>query len=117
MTSTSALPRDRGPGIEHSPFRGADICAEAGFQLPSGAIRPMFEHHVWDFTAVAGLAASKQAAIRRLDFTPITDPRWRLVAKELIFALLVPRHDIVVTLPRALRTRCIWKAAAAGSAR
>jgi hypothetical protein len=104
MTSTSALPRDRGPGIEHSPFRGADICAEAGFQLPSGAIRPMFEHHVWDFTAVAGLAASKQAAIRRLDFTPITDPRWRLVAKELIFALLVPRHDIVILLPRALRT-------------
>src|SRR6266700_3625101 len=104
MTSTSALLRDRGPGIEHSPFRGADICAEAGFRLPSGAIRPMFEHHVWDFTAVAGLAASKQAAIRRLDFTPITDPRWRLVAKELIFALLVPRHDNVILLPRALRT-------------
>ena len=46
----------------------------------------------------------EQAAIRRLDFTPITDPRWRLVAKELIFALLVPRHDIVILLPRALRT-------------
>ena len=104
MTSTSALLGDRGPGIEHSPFRGADICAEAGFQLPSGAIGPMFEHHVWDFTAVAGLAASKQAAIRRLDFTSITDPRWRLVAKELIFALLVPRHDSVILLPRALRT-------------
>ena len=41
---------------------------------------------------------------RRFDFTTITDPRWRLVAKELILALLAPRHDAVVRLPRAYRT-------------
>jgi hypothetical protein len=41
---------------------------------------------------------------RRLDFTAITDPRWRLVARELTLALLVPRHEAVAALPRVLRT-------------
>ncbi|ODR13528.1 hypothetical protein BHQ23_33340 [Mycobacterium gordonae] len=36
---------------------------------------------------------------RRFDFTTITDTRWRLVAKELILALLAPNHNAVVRLP------------------
>ncbi|MEU6718723.1 hypothetical protein ABZ897_45280 [Nonomuraea sp. NPDC046802] len=43
-------------------------------------------------------------ANRRFDFTPIADARWRLVAKELIFALLTPQHEAVAMLPRAYRT-------------
>ncbi|MGH8919894.1 MAG: site-specific integrase, partial [Actinomycetes bacterium] len=34
----------------------------------------------------------------------IVDPRWRLVAKELIIAMLAPRHPAVAVLPRAYRT-------------
>ena len=42
-------------------------------------------------------------AVRRLSFAQIADPGWRLVAKELIFAMLVPRHEAVAPLPRAYR--------------
>lgn len=34
----------------------------------------------------------------------ITDPRWRLVAKELVLAMLAPRHPAVAPLPQAHRT-------------
>jgi len=99
---TMPVPADGIP-LARSPFAGADLCAQTGFQLPPQAVRPMFDHDVRDFAAVAGLPVSMTRSIRRLDFTAITVPPWRLVAKELMFALLVPGHDAVVTLPRAVR--------------
>ncbi|WP_433207078.1 site-specific integrase [Nocardia sp. CA-107356] len=86
-----------------SPFTGIDICENAGLVLPEGTRRPLFDEDLWDFTHVIGLPVDMPPADRRLDFTPISDPRWRLVAKELIFALLVPRHPAVAPLPRAHR--------------
>jgi hypothetical protein len=87
-----------------SPFVGADVSQEAGFRLPAGTVRPMFEDDVWDFTAVIGLPVQMPLTVRRLDFTTIVDPRWRLVARELMLALLAPRHEAVAPLPRAVRT-------------
>jgi len=97
---TAALPSLLPGG---SPFAGADVCRQAGLMLPDGAPRPMFDDDLWDFTDVAGLPVSMGPNIRRLSFTQITDPRWRLAAKELIFAMLVPRHEAVAPLPRAYR--------------
>ena len=85
-------------------FAGTDVCREAGFTLPEGARRAMFDDDQWDFTEVAGLPVQMPLHLRRLDFTAITDPRWRQVAKELILALLAPRHQAVAVLPRALRS-------------
>jgi integrase len=59
---------------------------------------------LWDFTDVTGLPVSMPLAVRRFAFAPVIDPRWRLVAKELIFAMLTPRHAAVAVLPRAYRT-------------
>ena len=87
-----------------SPCAGADICREAGLALPPGAARPVFEDDEWDFTRVVGLPVQMSLASRRFDFTAIRDPRWRLVAKELIVAMLAPRHEAVAPLPRAYRT-------------
>jgi len=87
-----------------SPFAGADICRQAGLTLPDEAGRPNFDDDLWDFTDVAGLPVSLALAVRRFSFAQIADPRWRLVAKELIFAMLVPRHEAVAELPRAFRT-------------
>jgi hypothetical protein len=87
-----------------SVFAGADICREAGLTLPAAAHRPMFDDDVWDFTMVVGLPTQLSPARRRLDFTAIGDPRWRLVAKELIVAMLAPRHEAVAPLARAYRT-------------
>jgi integrase len=87
-----------------SVFAGADICREAGLTLADGAARPVFEDEVWEFGEVVGLPVHMPPVARRLDFAPIADPRWRLVAKELMMAMLTPRHDAVVALPRAMRT-------------
>jgi len=100
---TTALPIPA-PLPGRSPFAGADICQQAGLTLPSGARRPRFDDDDWDFTDVTGLAVSIPLSVRRFSFAPIISPRWRLVAKELIFAMLAPRHEAVTLLPRAYRT-------------
>ncbi len=87
-----------------SPFAGADVCREAGLTLPEGTRRPVFDDDRWDFTQVVGLPIQMSLAFRRFDFTMITNPRWRLVAKELVMAMLAPRHTAVAQLPRAYRT-------------
>ena len=100
---TAALPA-LAPSPGRSPFAGADVCQHAGLTLPQGTRRPGFDDDLWDFTDVTGLPASMPLSVRRFDFAPITSPRWRLVAKELIFAMLAPRHEAVAVLPRACRT-------------
>lgn len=87
-----------------SPFAGADVCREAGLGLPDEARRPVFEDDLWNFTEVIGLPVQMRLAVRRFDFTAIAHTRWRLVAKELILAMLAPRHPAVAPLPRAYRT-------------
>ncbi|MFF9483111.1 hypothetical protein [Streptomyces sp. NPDC014733] len=85
-------------------FTGADVCREAGLPLPDGCHRPLFEDEVWDFNEVVGLPVQLPICHRHLDFTGIRDLRWRLVAKELLLAMLAPRHPAVAPLPRAHRT-------------
>ena len=85
-------------------FAGADVCREAGFTLPEGTLRPVFEDDVWDFTDVVGLPVQLPLCTRRFNFTEITDERRRLVGKELVLAMLAPRHPAVAPLPRAHRT-------------
>jgi integrase len=101
---TSTLIAATGGKYTASPFTDADICTIAVLALPDGTGRPRFDEDVWDFTEVIGLPVQMGLSLRVLDFTRITDPAWRLVAKELIAALLAPRHPAVATLPRALRT-------------
>jgi hypothetical protein len=102
MTGAAALPGAEGP--LQSPFAGADVCREAGLCLPDGAPRPVFDDDRWDFTQVAGLPRQLSRVSRRFDFAAITSDGWRLVAKELIMAMLAPRHDAVMPLPHAYRT-------------
>ncbi|MGA8016495.1 MAG: site-specific integrase [Candidatus Dormiibacterota bacterium] len=100
---TTPLPFPASPP-GRSPFAGADVCQHAGLTLPPGTRRPGFDDDLWDFTDVSGLPVSMPLSDRRFSFTPITSPRWRMVAKELIFAMLAPRHEAVALLPRANRT-------------
>jgi integrase len=86
-----------------SVFAGADVARAAGFTLAGGVRGPVFDDDVWDFADVVRLPAQLSRAARRWDFTAITDPGFRVVAKELLFALLAPRHQAVAALPRAYR--------------
>lgn len=86
-----------------SPFAGLDICSAAGLRLQDALPGPVFEQDVWDFSRVAGLPAYLQLSTRRLDFTVIANPAWRLVAKEHMAALLAPGHEQVRYLSNARR--------------
>ena len=83
---------------------GADVCSAAGFRLRPGGRAAMFDDDVWRFGDVEGLSVQmSRPAGTRLDFTAISDPRWRLAAKEYLFARLAPGHPGVAVLPRAFR--------------
>ena len=99
---TTPLP-SASPNRPRSPFAGADVCQQAGLTLPPGTRRPMFDDDLWDFTDVVGLPVWMPIAVRRFSFALVINPGWRLVAKELIFAMLAPRHEAVASLPRAYR--------------
>lgn len=100
MTTRAPAAIDTGRSV----FTGVDICHVAGLALPRGIRRPEFEHDVWDFSEVIGLPTQMRPHRRRFDFTAIANQHWRLVGKELILALLAPRHEAVAPLPRARRT-------------
>jgi len=99
-TAVSAVPAGMPGG---SPFAGLDICAAAGLQPGPGTPRPVFDQDVWDFSGVTGLPTYLQPSFKRMDFTAITSPAWRLVAKEHMAALLAPGHERVRHLPGARR--------------
>jgi type IV secretory pathway VirB2 component (pilin) len=88
---------------DRSPFTGADVCRAAGLALPDGAARPVFEDDLWDFTEVLGLPVQMSRHARRFDFSAIANSRWRMLAKELVLAMLAPRHEAVAVLGRAYR--------------
>jgi integrase len=100
MTGASRAPAAAGGSV----FAGADVCREAGLTLPEGARRPIFDNDLWDLAEVVGLPISLAVHHRRFNFARLNDPRWRLVAKELVLALLAPHHEAVATLGRAYRS-------------
>jgi integrase len=91
-------------GASTSVLAGADVCAAAGFRLRPGGHAPVFDEDAWRFDDVDGISVQMgRPSATRLDFTPINDPRWRLAAKEYIFARLAPGHPGIAILPRAFR--------------
>lgn len=64
----------------------------------------MFDDDTWRFGDVDGLSVQmSRPSYTRLDFTAISDPRWRLAAKEYLLSRLAPGHPEVAVLPRAFR--------------
>ena len=102
MTAPGPAARHDGAG-DRSPFNGSDVCAAAALPLVPGGRTVMFDQDVWDFGDVAGLAAYLDLRDSRLGFTAITDRRWRLVAKEYIYARLAPADPVAAVLPGACR--------------
>ncbi len=102
MTTPQQAPALHGPGS--SVFTGADVCAAAGFRLRPRGHAAAFDDDVWRFGDVDGISVQmSRSGQTRMDFTAISDPRWRLAAKEYLLARLAPGHPEVRTLPRAFR--------------
>ncbi|MFJ7592323.1 site-specific integrase [Streptomyces sp. NPDC097617] len=91
-------------GERTSPFTGADVCEAARLPLPKLSRRSLFDDDIWYFIDVEGLSQQHPDYAKRLDFTGIRNPRWRLTAKEFFFARLAPWHDGVRELAHAFRT-------------
>ena len=91
-------------GTFASVLAGADVCTAAGFGLCPGGHAAIFDNDIWDFGDVDGISVQmSRPSQTRLDFTAVSDPRWRLAAKEYIFARLAPGHPEIAVLPRAFR--------------
>ena len=102
MTTPQQAPALHGPGS--SVFTGADVCAAAGFRLCPRGHAAAFDNDVWRFDDVDGISVQmSRSGQTRMDFTAISDPRWRLAAKEYLLARLAPGHPEVRILPRAFR--------------
>jgi integrase len=87
-----------------SVLAGADVCAAAGFRLRPGGRPAMFNDDIWRFGDVEGLSVQmSRHGYTLLDFTAISDPRWRMAAKEYLFARLAPGRPEVAVLPGAFR--------------
>ena len=89
-----------GSGDPASPFAGRRHLPRGRPHAPPRKPPAVFEDDEWDFTDVIGLPVQMRLASRRFDFAAIGNPRWRLVAKELIVAMLAPRHEAVARCPR-----------------
>ncbi|TXI51959.1 site-specific integrase [Mycolicibacterium mageritense] len=92
-----------GAALPPSVFAGIDVCRAASLPLTQAARRPLFDDDVWNLDEVVGTAVALGKCQQRLDFRPVTNPRWRQVAKEYLFALLAPHHEHVRVLPHAYR--------------
>jgi hypothetical protein len=91
MTRPDPAARHDGAGGYRCPFTGSDVCAAAGLRIVPGGRTVMFDQDAWHFDDVAGLPAYLPRTSIRLDFTIITEPRWRLVAKELVSSSFAQR--------------------------
>lgn len=86
-----------------SVFAGQDVCEAAGLRLLPGAVHPWFEDGVWDLSGLADKHRSIHPHELLWDFTEITNPAWRTVAKEVLIALIAPQHERVLECSLALR--------------
>ncbi|MFE6692246.1 site-specific integrase [Streptomyces sp. NPDC057743] len=100
MTEAFAAPQ----AAPLSPFVGADVFELAGWTLVDSFPRPRFDQDIWDLRGIQGRPKQLAAGLLIWDFTKISNPRWQLVAKELMIAYCAPTHPAVAQLPRAYRT-------------
>lgn len=87
-----------------SVFTGADVCHTAGLALLPGAVRPVYDNDLWDFTGLADAPRDMRDWEKRWDFTAIGNPCWRAVIKDMLLALLAPHDERVLPVATAFRT-------------
>jgi len=74
------------PEHRGSPFTGLPVAQTAGLRLEPGSPTSVFDDHVWDLSGLADAPVVMSAHRKILDFTMITNPRWRWVAREYLMA-------------------------------
>lgn len=98
---SASLPHRRRPV---SVFAQGDVCEIAALRLADGATRPRFEQDRWVFSGLVDAHRMMSEREQIWDFTEIINPRWRVVAKEILLAMLAPQYEAVLECAHALRT-------------
>ena len=83
-----------------------DVVAYIGLRLRDepDLPHPCFGDDVWDLSAVADIPAASRFPGVRVDWSGITQPVWRLCAKEVAIGLLQPLVGLEHRIPRARRS-------------
>lgn len=90
---------------EHqSPFAGQQMHQLIGFSMISSATPPLFDDDVWDFRGLIGNPVQLKPSELLFNFSLIANPAWRMVAKEIVTAMLCPRHPALLELPTVRRS-------------
>ncbi|WAX76998.1 integrase [Streptomyces sp. KMM 9044] len=84
-------------------FAQVDVCEIAGLRLAEGAMRPRFEQDRWVFSGLVDAHRMMTEREQIWDFTEIINPQWRVVAKEILLAMLAPQYEAVLECAHALR--------------
>ncbi|MEU9183397.1 integrase [Streptomyces sp. NPDC048484] len=79
------------------------MCEIAGLRLVDGATRPRFEQDRWVFSGLADAHRMMSDHEQIWDFPRIVNPLWRIVAKEILLAMLAPQYEAVLECAHALR--------------
>jgi integrase len=101
--ATGTAVRQRHAAPAGSVFASEDVCALAALALDPGSTRPRYDDDVWALTGMSDAHNLVTQSQKIWDFTRITNPRWRPVVKDILMALLVPRHPAVLAIPSAPR--------------
>lgn len=86
-----------------SVFAQVDVCEIAGLRLADGSVRPRFEQDRWVFSGLMDAHRMMSEREQIWDFTEIINPLWRVVAKEILLAMLAPQYAAVLECAQALR--------------
>ncbi len=87
-----------------SVFARGNVCEIAGLKLTPGTKGPLFEQDRWELSGLADAHRMVTDTELVWDFTEIINPSWRVVAKEVLLAMLAPRHEAVLECSLALRS-------------
>ncbi|MET9770334.1 hypothetical protein [Streptomyces sp. NPDC006415] len=99
--SVPAAPFHRRGGA--SAFAGTAVCEIAGLRILPGTRSPLFDWNTWDFKCLADTHRMVKAYELVWEFELILNPAWRVVAKEVVLALMAPTHEAVLECPYAER--------------
>lgn len=86
-----------------SLFAGSDLFQLTGHEHEPGTVRPLYEDEVWDWRGLSLAPKTMTDREKVWDFRRISNPLWRAMTKDLLLALMVPKHPDIALIPTAHR--------------
>ncbi|MFD6802568.1 integrase [Streptomyces cyaneofuscatus] len=92
------------PRRSESVFAGLYVCEVAGLRMPPTVRGPMFDEDLWVLADLVDAHRMVDPHELIWDFTEINNAAWRVVAKEVLLAMLAPQYQAVLECANAIRS-------------